>query len=293
MDQSPLITVGLPLALFVIMVGIGLTLTADDFRREARAPRGVVVGTLAQLLLMPLLGFAVALLLDLPAALAVGLVVAASCPGGSTSNVIAHLARANVALSIVLTVLASLGTILTLPFFVGRALDRWGSEGDLADVAVSLPLDRTLGLLVGVVLLPVAIGMAVRRRSRDRALRLEKAVSAFGGLVLALLIVGIAVSVRDRLGELLAAAGPAALLLNAGGLAVGWLVATGARLPVADRLTTAVELGVKNTTLGLLIAITVLGSDEIAVPSAVYGLLMYVSAGLLIAYGRRRSRVPV
>lgn len=289
MEQSPLLTVGLPIALFVIMVGIGLTLTADDFRREARAPRGALVVSAAQLLLMPLLGFAVVALLDLSPAIAVGVVIAAACPGGSTSNLIAYLARANVALSIVLTVLASVGTILTLPFFVGLALDQ---QSGVDEVAVSMPLGPTVALLLGVVLVPVTLGMLVRRRAPHRAARLERAVSAFGGAVLVLLILGIAYSVRDRFGELLADAGPAALLLNLGGLVVGFAVATAARLPRADRLTASIELGVKNTTIGILIAVTVIGSEDMAVPSAVYGLLMYLSAAALVTYGRRTLPAP-
>jgi bile acid:Na+ symporter, BASS family len=283
-EQGPLISVGLPIALFIIMVGIGLTLTAEDFRREARAPKGAVVATTAQLLLMPLLGFAIVALLDLPPVLAVGLVIAAACPGGSTSNLIAFLARANVALSIVLTVLASIGTILTMPFFVRLALD-WKPAAD--DVDVSMPIGRTVGLLVGIILVPVALGMLLRLRAPARAAAIERAVSTFGAVVLVLLVIGIAYSVRDRFWELLSDAGPAALLLNVGGIAIGYGVASIARLPRADRLTASVELGVKNTTIGMLLAITVIGSEEMAVPSAVYGLVMYVSAGALVFYGRR------
>lgn len=285
MEQSPLVEIGLPIALFVIMVGIGLTLTVDDFRREAERPRGVVVGALAQLLVMPALGFAVAAALDLEPALAVGLVIAAACPGGATSNLVAYLARANVALSIVLTVVASLATIVTLPLFVNVAL-RWRAAGE---AAVSVPAGRTILLLVAIVLLPVSLGMLVRRRAPERAAALERAVSAFGGIVLVVLIAGIALSVRDRIGELLAAAGPAALLLNVGGLLVGFAVARAAGLGRAERLTTAVELGVKNTTLGILIAITVVGSETMAVPSAVYGLVMYVSAAFVVTVGRRAT----
>lgn len=286
MLDNPLVSVGLPIALFIIMVGIGLTLTAGDFRREARAPRATVVALLAQLVAMPALGFAIAALLDLPPELALGLVIAAACPGGSTSNLIAYLARANVALSIVLTVLASLITVATLPVYADLAL-RWQPLGD--DLAVQVPLGRTIGLLVGIVLVPVVLGMTVRRRAPHRAAALERAVSLFGAAVLVLLVVGIAVSVGDEIGRLLRDAGPAAVLLNLGGIAVGLLVGRAAGLSAADRLTTAIELGVKNTTLGILIAVTVLGREEVAVPSAVYGLLMYVSAGALVGYGRRRA----
>lgn len=284
MEQSPLISIGLPIALFVIMTGIGLTLTVADFQREVRQPRGVIVGTVAQLLLMPALGFAVALLLGLPPVVAVGLVIAAACPGGSTSNLIAYLARANVALSIVLTVLASVAAIATLPVYVNLALGWWPVG---ADVAVRMPVGPTIALLVGIILVPVAIGMTVRRRAPRRAASLERAVSLFGGVVLLLLIGGIVYSVGDRFWELMATAGPAAILLNLGGIAVGYLASAVTGLPVADRLTTGIELGVKNTTIGMLVAVTIIGSEAMAVPSAVYGLLMYVSAAALVAVGQR------
>jgi bile acid:Na+ symporter, BASS family len=284
MEQSPLISFGLPIALFIIMIGIGLTLTAADFHREARQPLGVMVGTLAQVLLMPALGFGVAAVLRLEPVIAVGLVIVAACPGGSTSNLIAYLARANVALSIVLTVLASVAAILTLPLYVNLALGWWpiGTEA-----AVRMPVAQTVALLIGIILVPVAIGMAVRRRAPARAASLEKAVSIFGGVVLLLLIVAIIYSVRDRFWELMGAAGPAAILLNLAGVAAGFLSAALVGLSGPDRFTMGIELGVKNTTIGMLVAVTIIGSEAMAVPAAVYGLLMYASGFALVTFGQR------
>lgn len=290
MEQSPLVDIGLPIALFVIMTGIGLSLTGADFQREARAPKGVVVGTIGQLLAMPALGFAIAALFDLPAATAVGLVIVAACPGGSTSNLVAYLARANVALSIVLTVISSVAVIATLPFYANIALDRYPA---VSNVAIRVSVGRTILLLVAIVLIPVALGMTVRRKSPDRAASLERAVSLFGGIILVVLIVGIAFSVRDRIWELLTEAGPPAIVLNLSGIGVGLLIAALAGLTQADRLTTGIELGVKNSTLGILIALTVAGSEELAIPSAVYGLLMYASAFALVAYGPKRLEVAL
>jgi bile acid:Na+ symporter, BASS family len=237
---------------------------------------------------MPALGFAIAALLSLPPALAVGLVIVAACPGGTTSNLVAYLCRANVALSIVLTVIASLVTIVTLPIAANLAL-AW--QPAASEVPISVPVGRTIALLVGIVLVPVALGMTVRRRAPGRAAALETFVSAFGAIVLVALIVGIAISLREEFFELLAAAGPASVLLNVSGIAAGLGLGALARVPRADRLTFGVELGIKNSTLGILIAATVLGSERMAVPSAVYGLLMYVSAFALVAYGRRTSVV--
>lgn len=287
MESSPLTEIGLPIALAIIMVGIGLSLTVGDFRREARAPRGLVVGSLAQLLLMPALGFAVVAVLGLDPVVAVGLIIVAACPGGATSNLITYLGRANVALSIVLTCTASLVTIVTLPLFADLAIGRYlGGAG-----AIEVPLGRTILTLIGVVLVPVVIGMNVRARAPERAAAGERVVSALGAVILVALIVGIALSVDD-LGALLRQAGPAAALLNLGGIAIGFGVGRLSGLGWEDRFTTAVELGVKNSTLGIVLG-SLLGDPAFAVPSAVYGLLMYVSAAALIAVGRRRAATVV
>lgn len=286
MEQSPLIEVGLPISLFIIMVGIGLTLTPIDFLREARRPRGAIAGSTAQLLLMPAAGFVLAWLFGLPPAIAVGLVLVAACPGGTTSNLVTHLARGNVALSIVLTVVASLATIITLPFFVNLALGTAPGVGE----DVSLPVLQTVATLVVIVLVPVAIGMVVRSFAPGFAGRAESVVSVFGAVVLLLLIVGIAASVWDRLGTLLVQAGPASAALTLVGIAIGWSSALLAGLDRSSRLAVAVELGIKNTTLGLLVAISLLDSPEIAVPPAIYGLLMYVFGLALVAYGRNERK---
>jgi len=122
MGEGPLIQIGLPVSLFIIMLGMGLTLTPRDFRNVVVYPRATIIGAIAQILLLPVLAFAIAWLLALPGPLAVGLVIIAACPGGTTSNLFTLLARGNVALSIVLTVLASFVTILTLPLFTNVAM---------------------------------------------------------------------------------------------------------------------------------------------------------------------------
>lgn len=282
--DSLLVSVGLPVALFVIMVGIGLTLTTADFRREAAAPRGLVVGSLAQLVLMPLLGLGIVWLLGLSGAIAIGVVIVAALPGGTTSNVIAYLSRGNVALSIVLTVVVSLVTVVTLPLVVGVAIDQLGG----GEQAVSLPVLSTIGQLVAIVLVPVVVGMVIRARSQALAARLERGVSAFGAVILVALIAGIALELGSDVPVFLRQAGPAVVLLNVLGLLVGGLVAWAAGLPPRDRLAVGVELGVKNATLGILIG-TLLGDGQAlyAAPSAVYGLLMYVSAIIVVVWGRR------
>lgn len=292
MQQSPLIAIGLPIALFIIMIGMGLTLTPNDFRREAKAPKGLLIGSLLQLLALPLVGLALMGLPGLTASLAVGVVIVAACPGGTTSNLISFMARGNVALSIILTVIASLATIATLPFWVNLALDRTAVV-DAAATTVHLPFLKTVAMLAVLILIPVSIGMIIRGRNSALAARADRAVSLFGAVVLAALIVGIATVNRDRLGTLLIQAGPACAALNVVGISLGLLGGRLARLNWQDSLTIAVELGIKNSTIGLLVAMTLLQNTEMAVPSAVYGIMMYGFGIGLIAFGKRLPAAAV
>ncbi|MET4026100.1 BASS family bile acid:Na+ symporter [Marinobacter sp. MBR-99] len=282
MESSPLISAGLPVALFIIMIGIGMTLTVRDFRQVAVYPRGMVVGTIAQIFLMPLAAFGLAYLFGVSPAIAVGLVIIAACPGGTTSNLFVLLARGNIALSIVLTVVASLITIITLPLFANMALQHFmGTAED-----ISLPVGKTIGMLVGIVLFPVALGMIVRTRKPELARKAESVVSIFGGVVLAVLIVALLFGVRDQIGDLLKQAGPSTIMLNVVGIVLGLLAGRAAGLTQRESLAVAVELGVKNATIGLMVTLTLLESSAMSIPAAVYGVLMFPIGFLLAVYGR-------
>ena len=287
MESSPLISAGLPIALFIIMIGIGMTLTIRDFRQVAVYPKGMIVGTIAQILVMPLIAFMLATLLAVPPAIAVGLVIIAACPGGTTSNLFVLLSRGNIALSIVLTVSASLITILTLPLFTNIALQHYmGTEEDIV-----LPVWKTVGMLIGIVLFPVAIGMVVRTRKPEVARKAEGIVSIFGGIVLAVLIVALVYGVRDQIWELLKQAGPATILLNLAGIGLGLAAGRMAGLTQRESLAVAVELGVKNGTIALMVTLTLLESSAMSIPAAVYGVLMFPIGFVLAMYGR--SIIPI
>lgn len=284
MQDSPVIAIGLPAALAVIMVGIGLSLTLADFREQARTPRATIIGTLGQVLLVPAIGIAVALVMDLPPIMAPGLVLVAACPGGSTSNLVTYLARGNVALSIILTVVASLVIIVTLPGWLdvaGRILP------GATELTVSVPLGQTFGLLIGIILIPVAIGMVIRAKKPELAAKLERGMSAFGVLVLLLAISAVAVDLGGEIIDMTIATGPAVLVFNIAVILVGGALAWIARVDRSSQLALAVEYGIKNSTLGLVIALTVVRDEEFAVPAAVYSIVMYVTAIAVIAIGRR------
>ncbi|PPI84459.1 bile acid:sodium symporter [Marinobacter maroccanus] len=287
MESSPLISAGLPIALFIIMIGIGMTLTIRDFRQVAVYPKGMIVGTVAQILVMPIIAFMLATLLAVPPAIAVGLVIIAACPGGTTSNLFVLLSRGNIALSIVLTVSASLITILTLPLFTNIALQHYmGTEENIV-----LPVWKTVGMLIGIVLFPVAIGMVVRTRKPEVARKAESIVSIFGGIVLAVLIVALVYGVRDQIWELLKQAGPATILLNLAGIGLGLAAGRVAGLTQRESLAVAVELGVKNGTIALMVTLTLLESSAMSIPAAVYGVLMFPIGFVLAMYGR--SIIPI
>lgn len=287
MDQSPLVDIGLPIALAIIMVGIGLSLTKEDFAVQARAPWATIVGLFGQLVLVPLVGVGVALLFDLTPMLALGLVLVAATPGGATSNLITYLARGNVALSVILTALTSVAVILTLPLWFGIGARIIPGA---ADEEVTVPLGQTFGLLLGVILIPVAIGMILRARKPALAARIERYVGIVGLVVLVLLIVGIVLGERDRIVDLVATVGPAVIVLNLALIVLGGLLAWVCRLKRAAQIAIAVEFGIKNTTLTLLIAFTVIGDEEVGLAAAVYSIVMYITAFLLVYGGRRLMR---
>lgn len=282
MEQGPLIEIGLPISLFLIMIGMGLTLGLRDFREVAVAPKASLAGTLAQVLLMPIIALGVATAMALPPALAVGLVLIAACPGGTTSNVFAFLGRGDVALSIVLTVIASLVTIVTLPLFVNWAMSIYYDE----TVTLRLPVLRTVITLFVIILVPVAIGMVIRRYQPGLAARAERIVGIFGLVVLVAVIVAILFSVGDEAWGFFRQAGAAAIVLNIAGIAVGLVGGRLIGLSREQAFTLAVEIGIKNGTLGLMIGLSLMDSPEISIPSAVYGLLMFVFGFLLIGYSR-------
>ena len=289
--QGGLVDIGLPAALFLIMIGMGLTLTPKDFREVLIAPKATFFGLLAQVLIVPLAAFALAWLMQLDPLLAVGLVIIAACPGGTTSNIFTYLGGGDVALSVVLTVLASLVAIVTLPLFTGLALDVFQD----ASVAIQLPVGRTIVSLIVIVIVPLLIGMALRKWTPVFAARAERFVGAFGMTVLVLVIVAILLSLGDRVVTLARDGTYIAVALNIIGIAIGLGGGRLLGLDLKQSFTIAVELGLKNATLGLMITLTLLHSNEMSVPSAVYGVVMFVLGGLLVMFSRQMGleRPPI
>ncbi len=292
MQESALIDIVLPLVLAFVMIGIGLTLQVDDFARQRRKPLPAVVGVLGWAIGIPLIGFAVVAVFDLPSTLAVGLILVAATSGGTTSNVMAYLAKGNVALGLVLTVVTALLSIVTLPLWVGWALNLWG--GDLPGGSyISVSFMDVAGLLVAIIFVPVGLGMIIRYKKPALASRLEKTVSLVSFVVLFGLIFGVIASLGDQAWEMLSQAGPACLALATLGGVFGLLLGMLTRLDRADGIAIAMEFSIKNVTLSMLLALSALGSDAMALPSAVYGVVAYIPGLALMYLGRRFMAKPV
>nr|WP_321274329.1 bile acid:sodium symporter family protein [uncultured Vibrio sp.] len=289
MESNQIISIGLPISLIIIMIGIGMTLTLNDFRQVTKKPRGLILGSIAQIVGMPIIGIVLALAFNLSPEMAVGLVVIAACPGGTASNLFVLLARGNVALSIMLTVIASLITIVTLPLATTYAMSIFSTTS----VQIDLPVGKMIAMMAGVVLVPVILGMLIRHFLAQWAIKAEQGVSKLGGLTLLALITAILYDIGDNLFQLLLQAGAASISLNVIGALLGILTAKYCRLSLRDGLTIGVELGVKNSTLALMVSVTILGSETMSIPIIVYSISMYLCAFTLTILGRRNESKSV
>lgn len=273
----------LPLILAFIMFSLGLGLTPGDFRRILAQPRALLVGVLCHFVLLPLVCWLMLEALGIGGVFAVGFMILAACPTGSTSNLLTYLARGDVALALSFTAVASVLTIFTLPLIVTGALGHFLGAARAVDVPVGLMMGQ-VALVLGV---PVSLGMAARHRFTAWALRFEPRATRVATLLFVLIVVAAVVKnwalLRDNFNTL----APFAVALNLGMLALGFAVAWAARLPYRQSVTLGIETAVQNAALALVIASTVLGNDAMAIPGAVYGVLMY-GGGLLFALTMRR-----
>lgn len=282
MEHSSLVSIGLPISLFLIMIGMGLTLKLNDFKAATLAPWPLTFGTIAQVAALPIIAYFLAQALQLDPAMTVGLVLIAACPGGTTSNLFAFLGRGDVALSILLTVVASVVTIFTLPYFVNYTMSQVMDK----TVSIQLPVLKTMVTLFAIVLVPTMIGMWIRKVAPNFAIKSEKGMSIFGFLVLAGVIAALIIEAGDGIFGMLKQAGIAVALLNILGLAFGLGVGRLCGLNRSQAFTVAVELGIKNGTLGLMVALALLKSPEMSVAPAVYSVFMFLFGILMIFYGR-------
>jgi bile acid:Na+ symporter, BASS family len=287
MQATLLTNLLLPLALGVIMLGLGLSLTLDDFKRVARYPRAVLVGLLLQTGVLPWAAFALALLFKLPPELAVGLMLLAASPGGATANIYSHLAHGDVALNITLTAINSLLCLLTLPIILNLSLEYFLGAGQY----VPPPVQKIIEV-ASIIVLPVALGMTIRHFATAFALRMEKPIRLLSVVVLVLLIGAAVAQSWTLLVAWFAAVGLACLLFNLLSMGTGYLAPRAIRLPKRQAIAIAMEIGIHNGTLAIFIALNVLQNAAMSVPAAIYSLLMFFTAAAFAFWAARRGEQP-
>ena len=261
METNVITQVFLPLALFIIMMGMGLSLVVDDFRRVLRFPKAVAIGVVLKLIAIPLITFGLLAVIPLEPELAVGFILLAACPGGATTNLITNLAKGDVALSITLTVIASLITVFTIPILVNLGLEQYMGETR----SILLPFGKTMAQILAITVIPVIIGMVINNRKPAFAQKAEKPVKIISAVFLVLIIAAALLKERANIGDFFKMAGPVALIMNLIGMSIGYLVTLMLTRNKQQAITVGVEVGVVNGTLGIAIAAGILGSSVMSI----------------------------
>lgn len=261
--------VGLPIALAIIMFGMGLGLTLADFTRVFSKPKAFVVGTFLQIVSLPLLTILIISIFPLSAPFAVGMMILAACPGGVTSNILTYIGKGDVALSVSLTAIVSVLGFLTVPLITGWALTNY-----MGASAPELPIAKTIVGVFVITTVPVVLGMLVRKLNASFADKAERIFSPLSMIVFIVVVVGALVAERENVVSYISQTGGPAIALNIVTMLVAGAVAVFMSVPRDQRTAITLECGLQNATLGIVVAVTMLDSVEISIPIAVYGLLM-------------------
>lgn len=269
--SGQLITIILPLCLMIVMAGLGLELTLQDFVRVRNNPKVIVIALFCQLVVLVAIAFAICLLLNLPPILAVGMMMLAASPGGATANLFSYLYKGDVALNISLTAVNALIAAFTFPLIVNLAVSYFVEDGQ----QLGLQFGKVLQVFV-IILLPVAIGMAIRHYRPQLAHRLERFVRLFAIVFLLLIIIGAVAAERSNIISYIQQVGLATALFCFLSLCIGYFVPKKLGVAKAQARACAFEIGIHNSTLAMTIAITLLNSSQMAIPAAIYSIVMYV-----------------
>ncbi|GGV36769.1 transporter [Actinomadura cremea] len=260
------------MALAIIMFGLGLSLTPGDFRRVARSPKAVIVALGLQLFVLPLVAFGLVQAFDADPLVAVGVMLLAASPGGTTANLYSHLFRGDVALNVTLTAINSVLAAVSIPLITNLAISFFDAEGTLG-----LQFGKVIQVFA-IVLVPVAIGMLVRQRSDAFARRADRPVRVFSIAVLVAVSLGAILGERENIAAYVREVGLVVTLFCLASLTIGYTGARLFRLRREQAIATSMEVGIHNTTVALTIALSVLNSTAVAIPAAVYSIVMYLLA---------------
>jgi len=277
----------LPISLAIIMLGMGMTLVPNDFKRIFIFPKAILIGLTNQLILLPIIGFLLAILFNLEPVFALGVMILASCPGGPTSNLITQVCKGNIALSVTLTAFASFISILTIPFILSFSLNYFGEK---ADTVIKLPIIDTILQIMIITVIPILLGMMVRNYKQNFAERMEKPMRKASTVIFILVFTAIVIASTDKIVSGIQDVGIVTLLLNIVTMSLGYFTAKIFKLNKVDSISITIESGIQNGTLAIVIAASVLNNAEMAIPGGIYAIWMYVTGGALMWYfGRKKA----
>ncbi|WMJ72552.1 bile acid:sodium symporter family protein [Cytophagaceae bacterium ABcell3] len=287
MEQNFITDIFLPLALAIIMLGMGLGLVPNDFKRVIRYPKAVTIGLINQVILLPLIAYLLLSMFSLKPELAVGVMLLSACPGGPTSNLISHLAKGDVALSVTLTAVTTFVTMFSIPLIVNFSIVHFMPSGE----AVTLPIGGTILKLTTIAVVPVILGMMIKKFAPTLSRKADKPVRIMSAVFLVLIIAGAILKERSNVMEYFALAGPVTLLLNILTLATGFLSAKLFKVNHRQSITVTVESGIQNGTLAIAIGASMLKNVPMTIPPAIYSLIMFFTAGIVIALALRNKEI--
>ena len=257
------------------MIGLGLELTPKDFTRVTKQPKAVLIALFCQLVILVSIAFIICKVLALPPLLAVGLMLLAASPGGSTANLFSYLFKGDIALNITLTAINSVIAAFTLPLIVNFAIQHFMNDGQ----EISLQFSKILQVFA-IIIIPVGIGMLIRHYAPHFTEKLNKPLRIFAVSFLILIIIGAITKERHQILEYLAQVGLATVLFCLCSLLIGYFVPPLLGINSAQARACAFEIGIHNSTLAMTIALTVMASSTVAMPAAVYSIFMYVFAAI-------------
>ena len=274
-----IVTTIAPIALALIMLGLGLGLSLDDFSRVLKEPKNFLVGSLCQLILLPIVALILVIIYNPPLEIALGVMIIAAAPGGVTSNVLTKFANGDVALSISLTAIISLISIISVPFIIFKSANFLGVDNSLNESISMVGIAMKMFLVVTV---PVILGMLIRKFATNFIASKTKIIQKISVALFVLVFFSIIYEERERFISFLEKAGVIALTLNLVMMLISYYIAKFLISGIAQRKCITLECGVQNGTLAIFVATQLVDDIAYLVPTAAYAVIMYITSIIFI-----------
>ena len=274
-----------PIALALIMFGLGLGLTIQDFTRVIKTPKDFLIGLISQLIILPIVAFILIKFLGTSPEIALGVMIIAAAPGGITSNILTKFANGDVALSVSLTAIVSILSIITVPLIVFTSADLLG----ISFASENINISGTAIKMALVVAVPVLIGMAIRRFADSFISSRSSLINKITGILFLIVFVAIWIEERENIFNYLAQAGLVVLNLNIVMMAIAYFLAKSFASGTRQVKCISLECGLQNGTLAVFVATEISNEIIYMIPTAAYALIMYITGFIFIWMLRKSS----